>query len=80
MSLLSKRRGTVGGRLVSLKWRHYWNREASRAQARHGAAPAGEGARMLRDLKADGIAVSSLDALVGDGLFDELAAAVRALE
>lgn len=81
MSLISRRRGSLGGRLVSLKWRYYWNRDATLAQARFGRRPEGEGARLLADLLRDGIGVSSVEALLGDAsLLGELSSAVSQLE
>ena len=81
MKLLTKRRGSLGGRLVSLKWQYYWNRHATLAQMRYGRAPQGESARLFADLKKDGIGVSSVESLLGDvSLLHELQSSVAKLE
>ena len=75
------RRLARAARKYELTWRYAYNLVPTLSHQRKDAPLTGEAARILRDLNRDGIAISSVDALLGpDSPYPELLKAVKRLE
>jgi len=75
------RRLARAARKYELTWRYAYNLAPTLSHQRKDAPLTGEAARILNDLNRDGIAISSVDALLGsDSPYSELLKAVRRLE
>jgi hypothetical protein len=68
-------------RKYEFTWRYGYNLTPTLRYRRHGNALAGESARVLRDLNRNGIAISSVEALLGaKSVYSELLATVGSLQ
>lgn len=75
------RRLARAARKYELTWRYAYNLVPTLSYQRKEGRLTGEAARVLSDLNRDGIAISSIDALLGpNSLYTELLGAVRSLE
>ena len=75
------RRLARAARKYELTWRYAYNLVPTLSHQRKDAPLTGEAARILRDLNRDGMAISSVDALLGpDSPYPELLKAVKRLE
>jgi hypothetical protein len=78
--LKQMRRMARATRKYELTWRYAYNLAPTLAQRQSGSL-SGEAARVLRDLNRDGIAISSIEALLGTGFsYSELLASVKELQ